>query len=197
MVYSKFKVCRRISENIWPIKKLTPKQNNLIYRLRKSTNRKQSDFSLRLKQMKKLSFFYGLRHRSCIAKYNLISSYLDKEKSFLLKLETRLDVILVRLNFCCTISTARQLISHKKICVNFNVVKSPSHQLRIGDVLSVNPYHLDFVKSMIKHNQQNNRIFYAPKAPHIEVNYKTLNAVLLYEPSKIIFPYKIKLDLIF
>ena len=196
MVYSKFKVCRRILDNPWQTKKLTQKQKNLIVRLRKTTNRKQSDYSIQLKQMKKLFLFYGIRHKSCIAKNNLRSSFLDKQKSFLLKLETRLDVILLRLNYCCTISTARQLISHRKICVNFNVVKSPSYQLRPGDIVSIAPDCLDYVKSIVKFNQQNKR-FCSTNISHIEVNYKILHAILLYEPSKIHFPYKIDLDLIF
>jgi ribosomal protein S4 len=196
MAYSKFKVCRRISENIWQTKKLTPKQNTLIQRLRKTPNRKQSDFSVRLQQMKRLSLFYGLRHRRSKGTTDKKTySYLDKQKSLLLNLETRLDVVLVRLNFCSTIYMARQLIAHKKICVNFHVVDSPGFLLKNGDILSVSPSSLDYVRSIIKQNQQNNRIF--TKAFHIEVNYKTLSAVLLYEPSQILFPYKIELDLLF
>nr|YP_008816045.1 ribosomal protein S4 [Closterium baillyanum]AGZ90262.1 ribosomal protein S4 [Closterium baillyanum] len=193
MAYSKFKVCRRIKENIWQTKKLTPKQNTLISRLKKNTNRKQSDFSIRLQHMKKLSLFYGLRAAEQLD--NLTYSYLDKQKSLLLNLETRLDVILVRINFCSTIFTARQLIAHQFICVNFHVVAIASATLGAGDILSVKPSHLDYVRSLIRLNQQNNRI--ANATYHLEVNYKTLNAVLLYEPSQIHFPYKIELDLLF
>jgi ribosomal protein S4 len=145
--------------------------------------------------MKKLSLFYGLRHRKWTTTDNRTYSYLDKQKSLLLNLETRLDVLLVRLNFCSTISMARQLIAHQKICVNFHVADSPGLSLRNGDILSVSPSYLDYVRSIIKLNQQNNRIY--TKASHLEVNYKTLNAVLLYEPSQIHFPYKIELDLLF
>lgn len=194
MAYSKFKVCRRIYDNIWQTKKLTPKQNTLISRLKKNTNRKQSDFSIRLQHMKKLSLFYGLKPRVLT---KLTSNFLDKQKSLLLNLETRLDVILVRLNFCSTIYTARQLIAHKKICVNFQVVDIPSATLEAGDILSVLPSQLDYVKSVIILNQQNNRIYRPSGASHLEVNYKTLSAVLLFEPSQILFPYKIELDLLY
>lgn len=195
MVHLKFKVSRRILDNVWQMKKLTPKQTNLLELLRRNTNRKQSDYSVRLLQMKKLATFYGIRRQSSIGKKNLMT-YLDKEKSYLLKLETRLDIILIRLNFCSSISASRQLISHEKICVNYHVVKNPSYQLKIGDIVSVSKQYLDSLKSMIKARSQRER-FFSNKVPHIEVNYKLLNAVLLYEPCIIYFPYKIKLDLLF
>ena len=84
----------------------------------------------------------------------------------------------------------------KTICVNFNFVKSPIYQLRPGDIVSIAPDCLDYVKSIVKFNQQNKR-FCSTNISHIEVNYKILHAILLYEPSKIHFPYKIDLDLIF
>lgn len=194
MAYSKFKVCRRILDNFWQTKKLTPKQKILISKLKKTTNRKQSDFSIKLQHMKKLSLFYGLKPRVFP---KIPYNFLDKQKSLLLNLETRLDVLLVRLNFCSTILTARQLIVHKKICVNFHVVNIPSFPLKPGDILSVNPSDIEYVKSIIKLNQQNNRIYSLKQSSHLEVNYKTLNAVLLFEPSQILFPYKIDLDLLF
>lgn len=195
MVHPKFKVCRRILDNVWQMKKLTPKQNNLIQALRRNINRQQSDFSIRLWQMKKLLTFYGIRRKACIYKKNLMS-FLDKKKSSLLKLETRLDIILVRLNFCCSISTARQLVSHGKISVNYHIVKIPSYQLKIGDIVSVSPENLESLKAMIKLNQQANRVDES-KIPHLEVNYKILNAILVGEPCQISFPYKIELDLLF
>ena len=134
---------------------------------------------------------------------------LDKKKSLLLTLETRLDVILVRLYFCSTLFSARQLITHNKIRVNFNVVNIPGFTVRNGDIISILPSHLDLVKSKIKRPSGDrvylglplgNRQLFSPLTEpsyHLEVNYKTFNAVLLYEPIQIHFPYKIDLDLLF
>jgi len=137
---------------------------------------------------------------------------LIEKKSLLLNLETRLDVILVRLYFCSTLFTARQLITHKKIRVNFHVVSIPGFHVRSGDIISIFPHQLDLVKSKLKYplgerespylrlpNAQNGLILSTKNDPasHLEVNYKTFHAILLYEPIQITFPYKIDLDFLF
>ena len=91
-------------------------------------------------------------------------SRLDKKKSLLLTLETRLDVILVRLYFCSTLFAARQLITHNKIRVNLNVVNLPGFTVRNGDIISIDDREavtvsataarlrlVDLVKSKMKH----------------------------------------------
>eukprot|EP00268_Persea_americana_P011237 TRINITY_DN14721_c0_g1_i1.p1 TRINITY_DN14721_c0_g1~~TRINITY_DN14721_c0_g1_i1.p1 ORF type:complete len:274 (+),score=-4.11 TRINITY_DN14721_c0_g1_i1:1494-2315(+) len=55
---------------------------------------------------------------------------------FLLNLETRLDVILVRLHFCETIPQARQLISHRRVCVNNGMVSITHLKVSHGDLIS-------------------------------------------------------------
>lgn len=199
MAYLKFKVCRRIGENIRHDKKLTPRQIKLIKHLvKKNTNRKQSDFFKKLQHMKKLAFFYGMRSLNNRVTSNVCYNYIDKKRSLLLTLETRLDVILVRLYFCSTLFTARQLIIHRKICVNYNVVNIPGFSVKNGDLISILPSHLNNVKSAVNFYLQNNRNFVSqPPAFHLEVNYKTFNAILLYEPIQINFPYKIDLDMLF
>jgi ribosomal protein S4 len=209
MAYLKFKLCRRLGENIRLTKKLTPKQHAIIRSvslIKKNTNRKQSDFSKKLQQIKKLAYFYGMRslknHTASIQA--CLQASLDKKKSLLLALEVRLDVILVRIHFCPTLHSARQLIAHNKIYVNFHVVNTPGFRLRNGDIISILPGHIDFVHSNIKgllkpsnasfeSHPQNSIV----PSYHIEVNYRTCNAVLLYEPVEIYFPYKIDLDFLF
>jgi len=96
--------------------------------------------------------------------------------------------------------------------VNFNVVNIPGFTVRNGDIISIIPSCLDLVKSKIKYplgerkdtclgtpDRKNALIHLIASDPsyHLEVNYKTFNAVLLYEPIQIHFPYKIDLDLLF
>nr|YP_009176212.1 ribosomal protein S4 [Tetraplodon fuegianus]AHG59223.1 ribosomal protein S4 [Tetraplodon fuegianus]ALI31025.1 ribosomal protein S4 [Tetraplodon fuegianus] len=194
MAASRFKTCRQISENIWQTKKLTQKQKAIILKLRKKTNKKQSDFSKELQTIQKLSLFYGKLPIKKMQR-SKTQTYLDKKNSLLFDIERRLDVILVRLNFCLTISQARQLISHKKICVNYKMVNIPGFQLSKGDLISIQDNFLYFIRSKIRQNFQSNRIWRI-KPTHLEVNYKTLKAVVLYEPQQIQFPYSIDLDLL-
>nr|YP_009658868.1 ribosomal protein S4 [Dumortiera hirsuta]QCP68524.1 ribosomal protein S4 [Dumortiera hirsuta]QIA59656.1 ribosomal protein S4 [Dumortiera hirsuta] len=195
MFASRFKVCRQILENVWQTKKLTLKQKLLISELQKQKkNKKQSDFSIQLQTIKKLSLFYG---NLSIKKMQRAKThtYIDKKNSLLFNIEKRLDVILVRLNFCSTMFQARQLISHKNICVNYKKVNIPGFQVSNGDLISIQENSLDFFKSNIRQNFKTSRIR-RMKPNHLEVNYKTLKAVVLYEPQQIQFPYKIDLDLL-
>nr|NP_054461.1 ribosomal protein S4 [Marchantia paleacea]P26866.2 RecName: Full=Small ribosomal subunit protein uS4m; AltName: Full=Ribosomal protein S4, mitochondrial [Marchantia polymorpha]AAB22414.1 ribosomal protein S4 [Marchantia polymorpha=liverwort, Peptide Mitochondrial, 196 aa] [Marchantia polymorpha]AAC09458.1 rps4 [Marchantia paleacea] len=195
MFASRFKVCRQILENVWQTKKLTLKQKFLISELQKQKkNKKQSDFSIQLQTIKKLSLFYGNLPIKKMQRAKT-HTYIDKKNSLLFNIEKRLDVILVRLNFCSTMFQARQLISHKNICVNYKKVNIPGFQVSNGDLISIQENSLDFFKSNIRKNFQTNRIR-RMKPNHLEVNYKTLKAVVLYEPQQIQFPYKIDLDLL-
>ena len=194
MSRSQFKVSRRIGENIWPHKKVTSKQRAILLKLNQKVNRKQSDFSKQLQHSTKLSMFYGNMPIHKI-QHNRISSYLDKQSSLLLLLETRLDVLLVRANFCSTMSAARQYITHRKVMVNSHVVDLPSCHINIGDIVCISVQYLESTKDIMKPNFLHKRIDQI-KAQHLEINYKLLSVVLLYEPTRIQFPYQIELDLI-
>ena len=52
-------------------------------------------------------------------------------------LEARLDNTVYRLGIATTRSAARQLVSHKHVTVNGEVVNIPSYQLKAGDVVAV------------------------------------------------------------
>jgi small subunit ribosomal protein S4 len=52
-------------------------------------------------------------------------------------LESRLDNVVYRMGFGSTRAESRQLVSHKAIVVNGQVVNIPSFQVKTGDVVSV------------------------------------------------------------
>jgi len=201
MIHLPFKLSHRLQENIWYHKKLSLRQYNKIkLLLKRNANRKQSDFSRKLLQWKKLAFFYSTLSLHTNQILNKLSSQKDKKKSLLLNLETRLDVLLLRLSFCSSLPMARQFISHKQVCVNFQTVNVPSFHVKNGDIISIQPNICDQFKSEIQFSKlQDNFSFFSSHGAlhHIEVNYKTFHAVLLYEPTQIHFPYKIDLDFLF
>ena len=53
-------------------------------------------------------------------------------------MESRLDIILVRICFFSTLKIARQWITHKKILVNGSINTFSGYQLKPGDVISLN-----------------------------------------------------------
>ena len=56
---------------------------------------------------------------------------------FLVLLEKRLDCILYRACFVRSLQEAKQLISHKKICINNNIISKPGYVVKPGDIISV------------------------------------------------------------
>ena len=52
-------------------------------------------------------------------------------------LESRLDNVVYRLGIAPSRAAARQLVSHRHITVNGNVVNIPSYSLKVGDVVAV------------------------------------------------------------
>ena len=51
--------------------------------------------------------------------------------------ESRLDNVVYRMGIAPTRSAARQLVSHRHITVNGNIVNIPSYSLKPGDVVGV------------------------------------------------------------
>ena len=53
------------------------------------------------------------------------------------RLESRLETVVYRLNLAPSIKSARQLIKHRKIKVNGEVVTAPSYELKVGDEVEI------------------------------------------------------------
>lgn len=94
--------------------------------------RKNRNSYIQLQTTRKLSLFHGNLPITKMHRRTKRTSYIP----FLLNPETRLDVILVRLHFCETIPQARQLISHRKVCVNNGIVNISHFKVSHGDIIS-------------------------------------------------------------
>ncbi|NIW44130.1 MAG: 30S ribosomal protein S4, partial [Gammaproteobacteria bacterium] len=68
-------------------------------------------------------------------------------------LESRLDNSVYRLGMARTRRQARQLVSHKHIAVNGELVNIPSYHLKPGDVVSVRPKsrNLEVIEESLQH----------------------------------------------
>jgi small subunit ribosomal protein S4 len=91
-----------------------------------------------LLEKQKAKYTYGVLERQFA---NLFAKAAAKQgvtgENFLKLLEARLDNIVYRLGIAPTRSSARQLVSHKHITVNGQVVNIPSYSIRPGDVIAV------------------------------------------------------------
>lgn len=105
-----------------------------------SRRRKESEYSIQLKEKQKAKYTYGLLEKQF---RNLFEKAARKRgitgENLLQFLESRLDNVVYRLGFARTRRQARQLVTHAHLTVNERVVNIPSYQLRPGDVIAVRP----------------------------------------------------------
>ena len=104
------------------------------------SERKQrlSEYGLQLREKQKLRRMYGVLERQFRNYYQKAAGRPGATGETLLQfLECRLDNVVYRMGFAATRAEARQLVSHKAILVNEQVVTIASYQVRAGDVVSV------------------------------------------------------------
>ena len=135
----KTRIARRFGEAIYGADKSLDKRNvppgqHGLARKRK----KVSEYGVQLSEKQKAKYTYGLLEKQFARTYEAAARMGGITGENLLKLlECRLDNAVYRLGIAPTRAAARQLVSHRHICVNGNVVNIPSYSLRIGDVVSV------------------------------------------------------------
>jgi ribosomal protein S4 len=158
---------------------------DFIYLTSKFSKKLEEEFKKTLLNKRKLKLFFGFQ------KTTLLKNFLDKvlfkkfnnslkESLFCSLLERRLDVILYRLGFVKTLFEARHLISHKKVFINDFLIKSCSHILKKGDIISFTPSSKIFIKKRLLEELKVRNFFFAT-FDHIEINFQMLKIIVLAE----------------
>lgn len=99
---------------------------------------KQSEYSIQLNEKQKAKYTYGILERQFSNMYKKANAHPGITGEILLQMcETRLDNTVYRLGVATSRSAARQLVSHKHITVNGEIVNIPSYQVKAGDVIGV------------------------------------------------------------
>jgi len=97
-----------------------------------------SDYGLQLREKQKLRRMYGVLERQFRNYYKRATQQKGSTGENLLKLlEGRLDNVAYRMGFASTRAEARQLVNHKGITLNGQVVNIPSYQVSPGDEISI------------------------------------------------------------
>lgn len=97
-----------------------------------------SDYAGQLRAKQKLRRIYGVLERQFRAYYQEASRRKGSTGENLLSiLECRLDNVVYRMGFAATRAEARQLVSHKGVNVNSQVLNIPSYQVSAGDVIAI------------------------------------------------------------
>ena len=137
---SKYKLDRRMGENIWGRPK--SRVNRREYgpgqhgQRRKS---KLSDYGVQLKAKQKLRGYYGnISEKQFRGIYHeAIRMKGDSGAHMIGLLERRLDAVVFRSKFVPTVFAARQFINHGHIKVNGRRVNIPSYRVKVGDLVEV------------------------------------------------------------
>ena len=100
--------------------------------------KKVTEYGTQLREKQKVRRMYGVLEK----KFRLYYKEADRRRgstgvNLLQILESRLDNVVYRMGFAATRAEARQLVSHKSILVNGQVVNIPSYDVAAGDTIAV------------------------------------------------------------
>jgi len=189
----KSKIARRFREPIFGPDKALERKNYPPGMHGASKRRgKQSEYSTQLMEKQKVKYTYGVLERQFENLFHRASAKEGITGENLLKfLEARLDNAVYRLGIAPTRSGARQLVSHKHITVNGEVVNIASYLLRAGDVIAVREKSktLEAISNSVAGRKIN-------KYSWLEWDANTLTGKFLNYPNRDEIPENIKENLI-
>ena len=188
---AKQKVARRFKEPIFgPSKSLERKPYGPGQHGR-SRRRKESEYSVQLKEKQKAKYTYGLLERQFRKTFDKAARKKGVTGENLLRfLESRLDNTVFRLGMGATRRQARQFVTHRHIMVNGGIVNIPSYQLKPGDIVSVRPKSRSI--EPIRESVRGSRRQY----PWLEVDRKEMTGKFLDYPAREDIPENIREQLI-
>jgi small subunit ribosomal protein S4 len=135
----KTKIARKFGEAIFGDDKAFEKRNYPPGQHGLAKRRgKKSEYAVQLMEKQKAKYTYGILEKQFRNLYEKASSASGVTGEILLQLcESRLDNVVFRMGISNSRRGARQLVSHRHILVNGELVNIPSYQLKAGDKVSV------------------------------------------------------------
>lgn len=135
----KSKVARRFRDPIFGADKALERKNYPPGQHGPNRRRgKQSEYAIQLAEKQKAKYTYGILEKQFSNLFKKASRMKGITGENLLALcESRLDNTVFRLSLARSRRGARQLVTHRHITVNGQLVNIPSYNLRPGDVVSI------------------------------------------------------------
>ena len=135
----KTKIARKFGEAIFGADKSFEKRNYPPGQHGNAKRRgKKSEYAVQLMEKQKAKYTYGILERQFSNLFKKASSSKGITGEVLLQLcESRLDNVVYRFGISKSRRGARQLVSHRHITVNGEIVNIPSYSLKEGDVVAV------------------------------------------------------------
>ncbi|MFN8714802.1 MAG: 30S ribosomal protein S4 [Bacteroidota bacterium] len=187
----KTKIARRFKEPIFgPDKVLEKKSYGPGQHGQTSKRAKKSEYAVQLNEKQKVKYTYGILERQFALIFERASRSKGITGEVLLQLiEARLDNVVYRLGLAPTRSGARQLVSHRHILVNGELVNIPSYTLKPGDVIAVR----EKSKAL---ESINNSVGAGSNFPWLEFNPTSMEGKFVSFPERTQIPENIKEQLI-
>ena len=152
---------------------------------------KQSEYAIQLGEKQKAKYTYGILERQFSNMFEKASRMKGITGENLLQLcETRLDNVVFRLGIAPSRRAARQLVTHRHIVVNGEVVNIPSYQLRPGDSVGVREKSKSLEAVVLSLNAARSR------AEWLDWDNASFSGKLINLPARELIPENIKEQLI-
>jgi small subunit ribosomal protein S4 len=135
----KTKIARKFGEAIFGDDKSFEKRNYPPGQHGNARRRgKKSEYAMQLQEKQKAKYSYGILERQFSNLFKKASNSKGITGEVLLQLcESRLDNVVFRMGISNSRRGARQLVSHRHITVNGEILNIPSYNLQPGDVVAV------------------------------------------------------------
>ena len=135
----KTKIARKFGEPIFGDDKSFEKRNYPPGQHGNNRRRgKKSEYAIQLQEKQKAKYTYGILENQFRNMFEKATRATGITGVVLLQLcESRLDNVVFRMGIAPSRRSARQLVSHRHITVNGELVNIPSYQIKAGDVVAV------------------------------------------------------------
>ena len=188
----KSRIARRFGEAIFGPDKVLSKRNFPPGQHGNSRRRKTSEYGVMLAEKQKAKYTYGVLEKQFRNLFEKAARSNGITGEILLQsLECRLDNVVYRLGIAPTRAAARQLVNHKHITVNGQVVSISSYSVKPGQIVGVRERSksLEVIADALAG-------FNHSKYPWIEWDESQKAGKLLHKPERADIPENIKEQLI-
>jgi small subunit ribosomal protein S4 len=149
------------------------------------------EYALQLREKQKAKYTYGVLERQFRKTFEEAQRLKGVTGENLIKLlEARLDNTVYRMGLTASRPEARQLVNHKHITVNGEVMNIPSYQCKPGDVIAYRPKSASNSSVTSKNRGKN------PKFSWIDWNETEMKGTFITFPERENVPENIKEQLI-
>jgi len=154
---------------------------------------KNSDYSLQLREKQKVKRIYGILEKQFRNYYKKAASKKGSTgENLLTMLESRLDNVVYRIGLGSTRSESRQLVNHKNIELNGDIVNIPSYQVSPKDKISIRDNKKEQLRIKLAMSLAETRGF----NDWVEVDTKNLKGTFMRIPERQELPSEINESLI-